>query len=288
MGQLLVIFWTALKLGLVSFGGPSAHLAYFERVYVKEKKWLTAVEYADLVSLSQFLPGPASSQVGMGIGLKKGGILGSIVAFLGFTLPSVIVLMVFAYIHAKGNWSLVWLHGLKLVAVAIVAHAILDMSKKIWHSKMAIILTVVATAVLLSWQTTYSTIIVLLIAALAGQLFLRQQQQALLVENVISKRIAAGFLIAFGVLLIALPLIAKLWPTTWLVMFEKFYNPKDSPLWSLQNIIVTPHTGGAAKGAMRAMAETAARHIISVLDGDGPDARSVANPAFQSAAPAAR
>ncbi|MGN5457174.1 MAG: chromate efflux transporter [Candidatus Kurthia intestinigallinarum] len=224
MGQLLVIFWTALKLGLVSFGGPSAHLAYFERVYVKEKKWLTAVEYTDLVSLSQFLPGPASSQVGMGIGLKKGGILGSIVAFLGFTLPSVVVLMVFAYIHAKGNWSLDWLHGLKLVAVAIVAHAILDMSKKIWHSKMAIILTVVATAVLLSWQTTYSTIIVLLIAALAGQLFLRQQQPALLVENVISKRIAAGFLIAFGVLLVALPLIAKLWPTTWLVMFEKFYT----------------------------------------------------------------
>ncbi len=130
MGQLLVIFWTALKLGLVSFGGPSAHLAYFERVYVKEKKWLTAVEYTDLVSLSQFLPGPASSQVGMGIGLKKGGILGSIVAFLGFTLPSVVVLMIFAYINAKGNWSLDWLHGLKLVAVAIVAHAILDMSKK--------------------------------------------------------------------------------------------------------------------------------------------------------------
>ena len=224
MRHILEIFWTALKLGLVSFGGPSAHLAYFERVYVHEKKWLSAMEYADLVSLSQFLPGPASSQVGMGIGLKRGGLLGSIVAFIGFTLPSVIALMIFAYWLTKSDVSLSWLHGLKLVAVAIFAHAIVDMSKKILRTTASSAIMVVTTIVLLAWQTTYSHLIVLIAAAVIGQRFLAQQQEVIAVKPLLSKRVASIFLVVFAGLLIVLPLAAKIWPASWLVLFEKFYT----------------------------------------------------------------
>src|SRR5690625_6140976 len=128
----LEIFLISTRLGLTSFGGPTAHLGYFHEEYIQKIKWMDEKSYADLVALAQFLPGPASSQVGIGIGVMRAGVLGGIVSFLGFTLPSVIALILFALLLTGfdiGNAG--WIHGLKIVAVAVVAHAILSMAKNL-------------------------------------------------------------------------------------------------------------------------------------------------------------
>ncbi|MBB2172754.1 chromate efflux transporter [Gluconacetobacter asukensis] len=123
-----------LRLGCTAFGGPVAHLGYFRTEFVERRKWLTEQAYADLVALSQFLPGPASSQTGFGIGLIRGGLAGGIAAWIGFTLPSAALLVAFAYgaggIAATGAGAGM-LHGLKLVAVAIVAQAVLGMARSL-------------------------------------------------------------------------------------------------------------------------------------------------------------
>src|SRR5690625_2889352 len=130
--SLLEILLVSTRLGLTSFGGPTAHLGYFHEEYVRRRKWMDEKSYADLVALAQFLPGPASSQVGIGIGVMRAGVLGGIVSFIGFTLPSVIALILFALLLTGfdiGNAG--WIHGLKIVAVAVVAHAILSMAKNL-------------------------------------------------------------------------------------------------------------------------------------------------------------
>ena len=130
--SLLEIFLVSTRLGLTSFGGPTAHLGYFHEEYVRRRKWMDEKSYADLVALAQFLPGPASSQVGIGIGVMRAGVLGGIISFIGFTLPSVIALILFALLLTGfdiGNAG--WIHGLKIVAVAVVAHAIIGMAKNL-------------------------------------------------------------------------------------------------------------------------------------------------------------
>ena len=121
------------RLGLTSFGGPTAHLGYFRDEFVEKRKWLTDDEYADLVALCQFMPGPASSQVGMAIGLKRAGYGGMLAAFVGFTLPSVVLMVAFALGVARlGDISDAgWLAGLKAAAVAVVAQAVMGMAKSI-------------------------------------------------------------------------------------------------------------------------------------------------------------
>ena len=122
---LFEIFKVSTKLGFTSFGGPTAHLGYFHGEYIQRKKWIDEKAYAELVALCQFLPGPASSQVGIGIGVIRGGILGGVISFLGFTMPSVIALIIFALLVQGLDVSDAgWRHGLKIVAVAVVAHAI--------------------------------------------------------------------------------------------------------------------------------------------------------------------
>lgn len=124
MKSLLEILRVSSRLGFTSFGGPIAHLGYFHDEYIRRRKWMDEKSYADLVALCQFLPGPASSQVGIGIGVMRAGVLGGIVSFLGFTLPSVLALTIFALILQGLDVSNAgWIHGLKLVAVAVVAHA---------------------------------------------------------------------------------------------------------------------------------------------------------------------
>ncbi|HAB33523.1 MAG TPA: ChrA protein, partial [Exiguobacterium sp.] len=126
MHRLIEIFLVSFKLGWTSFGGPVAHLGYFYEEYVKRKKWIDEKAYADLVALCQFLPGPASSQVGMGIGLIRGGVAGAIISFIGFTLPSSIALILFALLATRFDVAEAgFIHGLKLVAVALVADAVL-------------------------------------------------------------------------------------------------------------------------------------------------------------------
>src|SRR5213595_580383 len=120
-GSVAEVFAAFLKLGLMSFGGPIAHLGYFRNEFVKRRKWLDEATYADLVALCQFLPGPASSQVGIGIGLMRAGLLGALAAWVGFTLPSALALIAFAYgVNRFNVTDAGWLHGLKIVAVAVV------------------------------------------------------------------------------------------------------------------------------------------------------------------------
>ena len=129
-GSALEVLRVATRLGLTSFGGPIAHLGYFHAEYVERRRWLDAQTYADLVALCQFLPGPASSQVGIAVGIFRAGVLGGLAAWLGFTLPSALALVAFAYgLQALGGTDAGWLHGLKVVAVAVVAQAVWGMAR---------------------------------------------------------------------------------------------------------------------------------------------------------------
>ena len=226
MRKLLEIFLVSFKLGCTSFGGPTAHLGYFQNEYVQNRKWLTDKEYSNLVALSQFLPGPASSQVGMGIGLLRGGLLGSIVSFIGFTLPSVLLLMMFAYYYVHTEMEMGWIQGLKLVAVAIVAQAIWDMSKKLIPSLRHFIIALAALGGVLLWANPFAQVVVIALAALVGfQLFKESGAKEDLRETAlpISKKTGASLLALFVILLIGLPVASSLIQQEWLALIEKFY-----------------------------------------------------------------
>jgi chromate transporter len=132
VGSLFQVFWVALRLGLTSFGGPIAHLGYFREEYVVRRKWLDEQSYADVVALAQSLPGPASSKVGIIVGTVRAGLPGAVLAWLGFTMPSAIALIVFGYgVQQFAVADAGWLHGLKLAAVAVVAQAVWGMSRNL-------------------------------------------------------------------------------------------------------------------------------------------------------------
>jgi chromate transporter len=133
-GSVLEVLRVFLKLGLTSFGGPIAHIGYFREEFVERRKWIDEHAFADLVGLCQFLPGPASSQVGFSIGFQRAGFRGALAAWTGFTLPSAVALILFAYGAAAlgGPAGSGLLHGLKLVAVAIVAQAVWGMARSLW------------------------------------------------------------------------------------------------------------------------------------------------------------
>src|SRR6266481_8530374 len=148
IGEVLLVF---LRLGLTSFGGPIAHLGYFHDELVVRRRWLDEKTYADLVALCQFLPGPASSQVGVAIGLSRAGYLGALAAWTAFTLPSALALVLFAYgLSAVGQADGGWLHGLKIAAVAVVALAILGMARTLAPDRQRATLAVVAAAIALA------------------------------------------------------------------------------------------------------------------------------------------
>lgn len=224
--RLWEIFLVSLKLGCTSFGGPTAHLGYFQNEYVQKRKWLSGHDYSQLVALSQFLPGPASSQVGMGIGLLRGGIFGSIVSFLGFTLPSVLLLMAFAYFSTQTELEMGWVHGLKLVAVAIVAQAIFDMSKKLIPSIRHFIIALLALVVVLLWMHPLAQVTAIFFASVIGyQFFKKTAERDDLKEAVIpiSKTTGVCFLALFVILLVGLPVASPFIQYEWFTMIEKFY-----------------------------------------------------------------
>ena len=221
--RLWEIFLVSFKLGCTSFGGPTAHLGYFQNEYVEKRKWLSANDYSQLVALSQFLPGPASSQVGMGIGLVRGGIVGSIASFIGFTLPSVLLLIAFAYFSTQIEMG--WVHGLKLVAVAIVAQAILDMSRKLIASIWHLIIAMFAFGVVLLWIHPLSQVMVISLAALIGFRFIKitGEMDHHITVVPISKKAGFILLILFVLLLIGLPAISPFMQHEWFMLIEKFY-----------------------------------------------------------------
>lgn len=224
---LLEILIVSTRLGLTSFGGPVAHLGYFHEEYVKRKKWLDEKSYADLVALAQFIPGPASSQVGIGIGALRGGVAGGIVSFLGFTMPSVIALIIFAlFVEAFDVANAGWIQGLKIVAVAVVAHAILGMAKNLAPDLKRKAIVLFALTLTLFWQAPFTHAGVILIAAAIGFLLYRNEADAQEagMEFPVSKRFGAICLTLFFGLLALLPLLRELTGSYWVAMFDSFYR----------------------------------------------------------------
>lgn len=226
---LFEIFIVSTRLGLTSFGGPVAHLGYFHEEYIRRRKWIDEKSYADLVSLCQFLPGPASSQVGIGIGVMRAGVLGGILAFIGFTLPSVIALILFAsLLHTFDIENAGWIHGLKLVAVAIVAHAILGMAKNLTPDLTRKTIALFAVVVTLLWQTAFSQVAIILLSGLIGYFIYRQpiieKDLSSDMHFPISRRVAGVCLLLFFGLLILLPILRETVASNWIALFDRFYR----------------------------------------------------------------
>lgn len=224
---LLEILMVSTRLGLTSFGGPVAHLGYFHDEYVRRRKWMDEKSYADLVALCQFLPGPASSQVGIGIGVMRAGAAGGIMAFLGFTLPSVIALIIFAILLQGINPAEAgWIHGLKIVAVAVVAHAVLGMAQKLVPDLPRKTLALLAIIATLLWQTAITQVAVILVSGFIGFLIYKKHADN---DNApmkfpISKGFAIGCLVLFFSLLIGLPILRELTAVEWVALFDSFYR----------------------------------------------------------------
>ncbi|PEL13953.1 chromate transporter [Bacillus sp. AFS017336] len=227
LNVLLELLIVSTKLGLTSFGGPIAHLGYFHKEYVRKRNWIDDKSYADLVALSQFLPGPASSQVGIGIDVLRAGILGGIVSFIGFTLPSVIVLILFAlFLHGFNLNNSGLIHGLKLVAVPIVAQAILGMIKNLTPDLKRKAIALFAMIATLIWQSTSTQISVILISSILGYFLFQDNENSdktTLVTN-ISKRFSVICLALFFILLAVLPLINSFTTSKWISLFDSFYR----------------------------------------------------------------
>jgi chromate transporter len=222
------VFAAFLKLGLTSFGGPVAHLGYFRSEFVERRKWLSESNYADLVGLCQFLPGPASSQVGIAIGLSRAGYPGALAAWTAFTLPSAIALVLFAYglSVVSGDYGGGWLHGLKVAAVAVVANAILGMARSLTPDRERATLAVVATAVAFSVPSAWGQIGAILLGGVVGVLFLRgavSDDQTVLPLPV-GRMAGAIALSMLFVLLLGLPLLASMTGNSDVQLFDTFFR----------------------------------------------------------------
>ena len=170
------VFLTFLRLGLTSFGGPVAHLGYFREEFVVRRKLLQESVYADLVALCQFLPGPASGQVGIGIGLSQAGLRGALAAWTGFTLPSALVLILFAYglgLVGPGAVQSGWLHGLKVAAVAVVVQAVWGMAKNLCPDRPRATMALAAAALTLAWSSVWGQVAAIVIGGIFGLLWRR-------------------------------------------------------------------------------------------------------------------
>ncbi len=227
-GTAFEVFVAFLRLGLTSFGGPVAHLGYFRQDIVERRRWLDERSYLDLVALCQFLPGPASSEVGIGIGLTRAGFAGAFAAWLGFTMPSAIALVLFALgVERFGDLAgSGWLHGLKIAAVAVVAQAVWGMASTMATGRVRASLAVIAAAIVLFMPTTPGQLGAIALGAVAGLLLLRGERPA--TETAFGAQFghtaAVVCLTIFFALLIGLPLLAAAVPSQGLAMFNAFYR----------------------------------------------------------------
>ena len=227
-GNALEVFQTFLKLGLTAFGGPIAHLGYFQREIIERRKWLSQKAYGDLVALCQFLPGPASSQVAFGLGYLRAGIHGAFAATAGFTAPSAIFMIAVAYgFQAIGAQS-GFLHGLKLAAVAVVAQAVWTMALKLCPDRERLTLAIVAACVVLSSPVSWLPVVIIGVGALFGWIFLREEA-ASGERAPVERRLRYGWfawsnIALYFIFLAGLPLLGALFRQHWLELADAFYR----------------------------------------------------------------
>jgi chromate transporter len=212
----------------MSFGGPVAHIGYFREEFVVRRRWIDDPTFSDLVALCQFLPGPASSQLGFAIGLIRAGYLGGLAAWTGFTLPSAIALLLVAYgaDAATGSAAMGLLHGLKLVAVAIVAQAVWGMARTLCPDRQRASMAVVATIIMLASASSITQVAVLLLGGIAGFRLCRTSAPASTAVMVVpvSQGIAKLSLVIFTLLLIGLPMLRGLASWHGVALFDAFYR----------------------------------------------------------------
>src|SRR5947207_127117 len=248
-GSAIEVLLAFAKLGVSSFGGPIAHIGYFRQEFVVRRRWLGEQAYADLVALCQFLPGPASSQVGFSLGLMRDGYFGGLAAWVGFMLPSAILLVLFAYgagnLHGAIGEGL--LHGLKLVAVAIVAQAVWGMARTLCPDRERASIAAIAALIILFSATSLAQIGAIAFGALTGLWLCRSGPPTASGHAVVpvSRRAGVAALIIFFVLLAGLPFLRNL--SSAAALFEAFYRsgalvfgggPVVLPL--LREALVTP------------------------------------------------
>ncbi len=223
------VFWTFLRLGLTSFGGPVAHIGYFREEFVVRRKWLDDRSYADLVALCQFLPGPASSQVGLAVGLSRAGYPGALAAWAGFTLPSALALILFAFgVSFFGDQANTWwLKGLKIAAVAVVAHAVWGMAQSLTPDKERATLAIIAAAIALLISGVWGQLAAIGLGAVAGLTMLRSAESSKDLATLplqTTKSTALVALAIFFLLLLGLPILAAQMNVQGLSLFDSFYR----------------------------------------------------------------
>jgi len=227
-GRALEVLAVFLKLGVSSFGGPIAHIGYFREEFVVRRRWLDDQAFVDLVALCQFLPGPASSQVGFSIGLMRAGYRGALAAWTGFTLPSAIILVLFAYGAGalSGSAGAGLLHGLKLVAVAIVAQAVWGMARTLCPDRERASIAVVTALIILFSTSSVAQLGAILLGGVAGLWLCRQAPPSAAGHVVmpVSRRAGLAALTVFFVLLAGLPILQSfaIWPG--IALFDAFYR----------------------------------------------------------------
>lgn len=235
IGRVAEVFWVFLRLGCYAFGGPVAHLGYFQEALVERRRWVSARAYAELIALCQFLPGPASSQVGFALGWQRAGLAGAFAAWVGFTLPSAALMIAFAY--GLGALDLAtaapWLHGLKLGAVAVVAQAVATMFPKLCPDAGRAALALVAAAGVLVWPFAAAHVVVIVAGALIGLATLRATVAEPTPEAStdddpesdpgLARRSSAGFGMVALALFAALLAVAILLPTGLIPMTLSFW-----------------------------------------------------------------
>ncbi|RDS90384.1 chromate efflux transporter [Pseudomonas fluorescens] len=222
------VFLIFLRLGLTSFGGPIAHLGYFRDAFVTRRRWLSERSYADLVALCQFLPGPASSQVGIALGLSRAGYGGALAAWLGFTLPSAVVLILLALGITRHSTAIPpgALHGLKVVAVAVVAQAVWGMARNLCTDAPRVAVMLLAACVALLQTSAWGQVGVILVAGMAGLLLFKPAPPTAhdTLPVTISRRAGALWLSLFVLLLASLPILTQLMPNPTLAVTDAFYR----------------------------------------------------------------
>jgi chromate transporter len=226
-GSAVEVLLAALRLGVSSFGGPIAHLGYYERAYVRQRRWLSADEYASLVALCQLLPGPASSQTGFLIGLHRAGWLGALAVWIGFTLPSAILMYAFAVLAPRSHGPVLdaLLHGLKLVAVAVVAQAVWSMAKRLCPDRTRTGIALLAAAALLVAGGATTQLAVLVLGAVAGFFLCRNlEAPAIRLPRDVGRRAAWCAFGIFVALLLGLPVLASRSPHGFAALAAVFYR----------------------------------------------------------------